>query len=185
MDRDLLQSGWLLGEEVIADYASLRLSLKDHPLRLLRPRLRGATPHHLLKNLEHGARVTVAGLSLVRQRPGSAQGVIFITLEDEFAVSNLIVRPPVFEKFRRAVMAARLLVATGRLQKEGQVIHVMVDNLIDATWMLADLGPPPTTRSQVTPRAATRIVPATRHDDEGHPVSARQLKTSFRSRDFH
>ena len=174
-----------LGEEVIADYASLRLSLKDHPLRLLRPRLRGATPHHLLKNLEHGARVTVAGLSLVRQRPGSAQGVIFITLEDEFAVSNLIVRPPVFEKFRRAVMAARLLVATGRLQKEGQVIHVMVDNLIDATWMLADLGPPPTTRSQVTPRAATRIVPATRHDDEGHPVSARQLKTSFRSRDFH
>jgi error-prone DNA polymerase len=174
-----------IGEEVIADYASLRMSLKDHPLRLLRPRLRGTTPHHLLQNHDHGAKVTVAGLSLVRQRPGSAKGVIFITLEDEFSVSNLIVRPPVFETYRRAVMAGRLLIATGRLQKEGPVIHVMTDSLIDATWMLADLGPPPTIRSQVTPRPGSRIVPATRHDDDGHPVSARQLRASFRSRDFH
>ncbi len=126
-----------LGAEVIEDYASLRLSLKAHPLALLREHLpEGVTTARGLWSIAPGRRVTVAGLVLVRQRPGSAKGVIFTTLEDETGFANCIVWPAVFEAHRAIVMTARLLAVRGRLQREGKVIHVVAERLVDWTGRL-------------------------------------------------
>ncbi len=151
-----------LGETVSADYTTMQLSLKAHPLALLRDSLalRGVTPAARLAELAHGAHVRVAGLVLVRQRPGSANGVIFATLEDETGIANVIVWPPVFERFRRAAMASALLIVSGRLQREGIVIHVVADRLEDGSAMLRALAAP--REASVTPRfAAAR---ENRHD---------------------
>ena len=122
-----------IGEQVAQDYAALRLSLKDHPLRLLRPLMdrRGIVENEILINFDQGDQVTVAGLVLVRQRPSTAKGVIFITIEDEGAVSNIIVRPNVFEIYRRVILSSRLLAVRGAVEREGLVIHVMAEELID------------------------------------------------------
>ena len=128
-----------IGEHVVMDYTSMSLSLKMHPLALLRDGLAGIAPAGRLKDARAGARLTVAGLVLVRQRPGSAQGVIFITLEDETGVANLVVMPPLFERFRKEVMTARLLAATGRVEREDAVIHLKVERLTDLTHRLAAL----------------------------------------------
>jgi error-prone DNA polymerase len=122
-----------LGEEVSADYTALQLSLKSHPLALLRDSLaaRGVTRAVELAALANGTMVRVAGLVLVRQRPGSAKGVIFATLEDETGVINVIIWPHMFERFRRETMSATLLTVTGKLQREGIVIHVVADRLED------------------------------------------------------
>jgi len=124
-----------LGEAVSADYGTLRLSLKSHPLALLRDSMaaRGVTPAAGLAGLANGARVRVAGLVLVRQRPGSANGVVFATLEDETGIANVIVWPQVFERFRRETMNAALLMVSGRLQREDIVIHVVADRLEDCS----------------------------------------------------
>ena len=128
-----------LGEAVIEDYARLRLSLRAHPLALLREKLarRRIVTARELATLPPGSRVSVAGLVLVRQRPGSAKGVVFTTLEDETGFANLIVWPQVFARFRTTLMVARLLGASGRLQREGRVIHVVADRLLDLTDELA------------------------------------------------
>jgi DNA polymerase III alpha subunit len=84
----------------------------------------------------HGARVCVAGLVLVRQRPGTAKGVIFITLEDETGISNVIVWRAMYERFRRAVIAGRCLRVTGRLQREAGVTHIVAEHIEDISWML-------------------------------------------------
>ncbi len=86
--------------------------------------------------------VTVAGLVLVRQRPGTAKGVIFITLEDETGISNIVVWEKTYEKFRRAVIAGRLLRVTGRLQREGMVVHIVADRIEDISPMLDALLEP-------------------------------------------
>jgi error-prone DNA polymerase len=120
-----------LGENVVEDYTSLHLSLKAHPCGLLRPeldRLR-ATPACRLAGLADGARVAVAGLVLVRQRPGSAKGVIFMTLEDETGFSNCVVWARAFERFRKVLMTSTLLMVRGRLQREGEVVHVVAEDL--------------------------------------------------------
>ncbi len=134
-----------LGEEVAADYRALRLSLKSHPLALLRERLarEGAVPAVALAEVADGARVTVAGLVLVRQRPGSAAGVIFATLEDETGPANVIIWPSIFERFHRVVLASRLMAVSGRLQREGIVIHVIAERLLDLSHHLASLTAPP------------------------------------------
>ena len=131
------------GEQVVEDYAALRLSLRDHPLGLLRARLelRDCVRARQLAALRDGLTVRVAGLSICRQRPGSAHGVIFITLEDETGIANLILRPPVFEAHRRAVLRGSLLLVEGSLQKEGEVIHVIVSKLTDLTALLYHLAP--------------------------------------------
>ena len=100
-----------LGEQVVEDYASLRLSLKRHPLALLRGRLagEGRMPAERLATWATARQVSVAGLVLVRQRPGTANGVIFITLEDETGIANIVVWPEVFERFRRILLTASLL----------------------------------------------------------------------------
>ncbi len=130
------------GEEVSQDYATIRMSLKDHPLALMRDRLAAerVTPAGRLVEIDDGARVTVAGLALVRQRPGTASGVIFVTLEDETGIANLVVWPRVFERYRREVMAARLLRVSGELQREGIVIHVVARRLEDLTPRLRALA---------------------------------------------
>ncbi len=130
-----------LGEEVVDDYSALRLSLKAHPVALLRRGLDedGRQTCAQLEKQRDGYRVRLAGLVLVRQRPGTAKGVIFITLEDETGIANLVVWADTFETFRRIVMTAKLLGVTGRVQREGQVIHVVVEHLEDLTGRLAQL----------------------------------------------
>ncbi|PWC34123.1 error-prone DNA polymerase [Azospirillum sp. TSO35-2] len=128
-----------LGEHVVMDYGSLSLSLKAHPLALLRDGLPGVTVAERLAQTRDGRRLTVAGLALVRQRPGSAEGVVFITLEDETGVANLVVMPDVFETFRRPIMTARLIAATGRVQNHEGVVHLRVETLLDLTHRLAEL----------------------------------------------
>jgi len=99
-----------------------------------------ATPHNRLKENKNGAFVTVAGLVMVRQRPGTAKGVIFITLEDETGVSNVIVWSKTYEKYRRAVVTGRLLRVTGKLQREGDVIHIIAHKIEDISAMLDALA---------------------------------------------
>ncbi|HUD51024.1 OB-fold nucleic acid binding domain-containing protein, partial [Parvibaculum sp.] len=131
-----------LGEHVVLDYATVRLSLKAHPLSFLRNRLnaRGAVVHSRLKEIDNNARVKLAGLVLVRQRPGTASGVIFATLEDETGIANIIIWPKTYERYRRIVLTSRLLAVKGRVQKEGMVIHVIADELEDLTYELATIS---------------------------------------------
>ena len=103
------------------------------------PKPPAALPHMRLDEPPQGALVTVAGLVLVRQRPGTAKGVIFITLEDETGISNVIVWRKTYEKFRRAVIAGRLLRVTGHLQRDGQVVHVIAQKVEDISHMLDSL----------------------------------------------
>jgi error-prone DNA polymerase len=122
-----------VGEQVADDYRLLRLSLRAHPLALLRDGLatEGYLPAERLATLPHGRRVRTAGLVITRQRPGTASGVIFITLEDETGVANLIVWPKVFERFRAPVLGAQLLGVDGPLQRQGEVVHVLALRLVD------------------------------------------------------
>jgi len=130
------------GREVVEDYRATQLSLRAHPVSFLRDRLsaRRITPCGDLASMKDGARVEVAGLILVRQRPGSAKGIVFITLEDETGIANVVVWADRFEANRRTVMSATMLAIRGRVQKEGIVIHVVADSLIDLTPMLREVG---------------------------------------------
>ncbi len=132
------------GEQVVEDYRSLRLSLKAHPLAFLRAGLtrEGTAPAETLARMRDGARLKVAGLVLVRQRPGSAKGVIFVTLEDETGVANAVVWPDVFERYRGVVLRASLLAIEGRLQREETVIHVVAERMVDLTDRLHELAAP-------------------------------------------
>ena len=103
------------------------------------PRPPAALPHARLNEPPAGARVTVAGLVLVRQRPGTAKGVIFVTLEDETGVCNVVVWAKTYERFRRAVISGRLLRVTGRLQREAGVVHVVAEMIEDLSPMLDQL----------------------------------------------
>jgi len=128
------------GDDVIADYASLGFSLGQHPLAFLRPRLRRLATAERIQTLPNGAYVHTAGLVTIRQRPGSAQGVIFITMEDETGVVNVIVWPSLIEKQRRIVVGARLLGVRGKVQREGDVIHVVASRLEDHSEWLGELS---------------------------------------------
>ena len=132
----------LLGEHVVNDYRYLSLSLKAHPVSFLRERLaaRGIIPAIALRDTRNNSKVTVAGLVITRQRPGTASGVIFMTLEDETDITNAIVWPKVFERFRPVVLGARLIALTGKVQSESGVIHVIADRIDDLTPMLAVLS---------------------------------------------
>jgi error-prone DNA polymerase len=129
-----------LGEEVVQDYSHLRLSLKAHPCALLRPALAGETLAEELLTLPNGAKVTVSGLVLVRQRPGSARGVVFSTLEDETGWSNIVIWEDTFKKFRREILSARLMRVTGELQRQGIVTHVISKRIEDVSYLLDELA---------------------------------------------
>jgi len=132
--------GLTLGEQVVDDYSSFSMSLRAHPLELLRPTLTERRMAHSRKVREarSGDFIQMAGLVLVRQRPGTASGVVFVTLEDEFGIANLVVWPSVFETYRRVVMGSRLLGVAGKVQRdqqkdgtEGLVIHIVAERLWD------------------------------------------------------
>ena len=131
------------GEDIVADYRALGLTLGRHPLALLRPRL--AAEHILsateLAALASGKRVKIAGIVTMRQRPGSAGGVTFVTLEDETGVVNLIVWKTVAEAQRRPLLESRLLEVEGKLQREGLVTHVIAARLTDRSALLGQLSP--------------------------------------------
>lgn len=130
------------GEAVVEDYRSLSLSLNAHPVQFLRGELQAARvlPAAALQETGNGRMVSVAGLVLVRQRPGSAKGVIFMTVEDETGVANIIVWPKVFAVYRPVVLGARLVEVRGRLQKSEGVIHVIASEVIDRTPFLSRLA---------------------------------------------
>ena len=133
-----------LSEHVVNDYQTIRLSLKAHPMRFLREYYAGQkfVTADRLKTIGDGKRLAVAGLVLIRQRPGSAKGVVFITIEDETGVANLVVWPDVFEKQRKIVMGARLMAVHGIVQKDEDdgVIHVVARRLEDHSHMLRRLS---------------------------------------------
>jgi len=132
------------GEEVIHDYSTLSLSLKGHPVQFLRPMLmaRGTTRADNLAHVANDVVVEVAGLVLVRQRPGTASGVIFVTLEDETGVANIVVWPKLFEddRLRKVLLSSRMLAVRGKVQSEQGVIHVIAQDMEDLTPQLLDLS---------------------------------------------
>jgi error-prone DNA polymerase len=131
-----------LGEHVVEDYRTLGLSLKAHPAALLRGSLREgrAIKAEALLRAPNGQRTRVAGLVLVRQRPGTASGVIFMTLEDETGIANIVVWPKLFERFRSEVLAGRLVAVDGPVQSESGIIHVIAERIHDWTPMLSQLS---------------------------------------------
>jgi error-prone DNA polymerase len=132
------------GEEVVEDYRHLTLSLKAHPVSFVRQHLaaRNILPASALATIDTSKRprIIVGGLVLVRQRPGSASGVIFMTLEDETGIANIIVWPKVYERLRALVIGARFVAVTGRLQNESGVIHIIADQMEDLTPLLGLLS---------------------------------------------
>jgi error-prone DNA polymerase len=133
------------GGEVVADYCANGLSLRAHPLAFLRETLTalGARPCAALERAGNGAPIVVAGIVLMRQRPGSAKGTMFMTLEDETGIANLIVRPELFDRQRRVVLGARLMACRGRVQRVGDVIHLVAVELFDRSGLLRRIGEEP------------------------------------------
>ena len=133
-----------LGEHVVEDYQIMKLSLKAHPVSFVRDKLtkRGFITAKALATYPKNRKVAVAGLVLVRQRPGTASGVIFATLEDETGISNAIIWPKVFETFRKIAITARFIGIKGTMQREQSVIHIIADELIDLSDYLLTLDNP-------------------------------------------
>ncbi|WP_322867987.1 error-prone DNA polymerase [Aquicoccus sp. G2-2] len=171
-----------LGQQVVEDYLSLRLSLRAHPLELLRPRLPESLPHECLA--QAAGRITVTGLVITRQRPGTASGVVFLTLEDETGTANVVVWTKIYETFRKEVIAGRLLCVTGQIQREGQVVHLIAQHIEDVSPLLSTLGhgtPFATNDGRVD---ETRRPPGgSIRSNARHPRD--QAKKLFPSRDFH
>ncbi|HBK46829.1 MAG TPA: error-prone DNA polymerase, partial [Xanthomonadaceae bacterium] len=130
-----------LGEEIISDYRSTGLSLGKHPMALLRPQMaaRRIIGLHELQGRHHGAGVHVAGLVTQRQRPGTAKGTIFVTLEDEHGMVNVIVWPHVALRRRRALLESRLLAVRGRWERADGVAHLIAGDLHDLSDLLGGL----------------------------------------------
>jgi error-prone DNA polymerase len=130
------------GSEVVEDYGHVGLTLRRHPIAFLRGDLAGRRIVTCSEAMDarDGRWLEAAGLVLVRQRPGSAKGVMFITLEDESGIANLVVWPQVFEKFRRIVMGASMMAVRGRIQREGEVVHLVAHKLADLSAELSTVG---------------------------------------------
>ncbi|MEO6298108.1 MAG: error-prone DNA polymerase [Paracoccaceae bacterium] len=172
-----------LCEHVVADYQTLRLSLKAHPMAFLRASMRrqGYKPAADLAALRNGQRLRLAGLVLVRQRPGSAKGVCFITLEDETGVANLVVWPAIMATFRKTVMTSRLLEVHGRIQSDAAsgVIHLVAEALYDRSDALGRLSGAHFQHDLCPTDEVKRPI---RGHQSGHPRNARIIPSS---RDFH
>ena len=174
-----------LSEHVVNDYQTIKLSLKAHPMSFLRPQCNDerVTDNAALKRIGNGKSVAVAGIVLVRQRPGSAKGVVFITLEDEFGVCNIVVWPNALATYRTVVMGARLMLVRGRIQRHADIIHVVANHLEDKTAWLDRLtadppaSPPPLARADHVARPGHDPRPGHRHP--------RHERVIPRSRDFH
>ena len=165
-----------LGEHVVEDYRHLHLSLKAHPVAFLRNELRarGIVANETLPSIPPNRIVTVSGLVLVRQRPGTASGVIFMTLEDETSIANIVVWPKVFEEFRPVVLGARFACVRGQLQSESNVIHVIADEIIDMTPLLDRLHADP-----------SPVESLARADEIKHPPPARGTHPGAKRAELH
>ena len=174
-----------LSEEVIADYQTQRLSLKAHPMSFLRAGLagRGFVRACELHERKHRSLVDVAGIVLIRQRPGSAKGVVFITLEDETGIANLVVWPDTMEKYRKVVMGARLIEVRGRVEYDEDVLHVIAHRLTDATHQLHNLSDDLLKPAIAYGDHAGPLPPGLpEHFRQAHP---RDVRVIPKSRDFH
>jgi error-prone DNA polymerase len=164
------------GQQVIEDYRHLRLSLRAHPVSFIRADLdrRNIAAHGTLPTIPNGTRVTVAGLVLVRQRPGEGKA-IFLTLEDEGGIANVIIWIPVFERYRPIVLGARLVAVTGKLQNESGVVHIVADRMEDLTGLLSRLDGD---EEAIEPRGANAgHLP----NVKGHPRSGDALVTLLKT----
>ena len=148
------------GGEVAADYRSVGLSLHRHPVSLLRPALRARSLHpcSVLDAARDGQRLGIAGIVLMRQKPGSAKGVMFMTVEDEAGIGNLVIWPSLFARQRSLILSAGLLGCHGRVQRAGTVVHLVAERLEDLTPLLRGLehGGLPDGRGQAPIRVPTR-----------------------------
>ena len=175
-----------LGEQIAADYQTVRLSLKGHPMQILRPvfESEGVSSSGQINAAKNGAQAKVAGVVLVRQRPGEGKA-IFVTLEDETGITNIIMWARTFERFRLAVMSARLMEVHGEVQRSPEnVIHVMAHRIIDRSAELSRLSDvhvtrPELSRADVFAHPGPPSHPGSRHR---HP---RDVRIIPRSRDFH
>jgi len=202
LEQDAHLPAMTSGEHVVADYQSIRLSLKGHPMQFLRERFRAMDVLSCaeLATARNGSQAKVAGVVLIRQRPGKGNAV-FITLEDESGVSNLLLWASRFEKMRRPVMAARLMLATGEVQRSVEgVTHLMTTRVEDYTFMLDEItihqSPDmPMARADEVNRPVYRnedrraaraeqeaALPRPAYPRHGHPRNVRILP---KSRDFH
>lgn len=164
-----------LGEHIVEDYRTMGLSLKAHPVSLLRDELtaRRVIKSEQLTQIRNGERVRVSGLVLVRQRPGTASGVIFMTLEDETGIANIVVWPKLFEEYRREVLGGRLVTIDGPVQSESGVIHVIAERVHDYTPLLAKLS---AHGEKLDPTGPTDEPRRGTHEDprqSGHPRNVR------------
>ena len=171
-----------MGEHVVADYQPLRLSLKGHPMMFLRELYgsEGALPCGDVKSLPHGKRVRVAGVVLIRQKPGSAKGVVFMTIEDETGIANLVVWPSLMERFRKVVMGARLVRVDAVVQRSPEgIVHLVIAHIADRTSDLAGLS------NESMPTALARADEVRRPIPEGRAHHPRNTRVLPKSRDFH
>ncbi len=172
-------------EQVVADYQTLRLSLKAHPLSFLRASMarQGFATTADLAGSRPWQKLRLAGLVLIRQRPGSAKGVCFVTLEDEFGTANLVVWPKVMEAHRKVLMQARLMVVHGYVQRDVEIVHVVAERLEDRTDALFRLAPDGLSAPLSHADEVARPIPEMgRGPGHRHPRDARIVP---KSRDFH
>ncbi|OJY89355.1 MAG: error-prone DNA polymerase [Sphingobacteriales bacterium 44-15] len=175
-------------EHVVQDYSSLSLSLKAHPVQFVRKQLSNnrIVSTAELSHLPDGAFVKVAGLVLVRQRPGTASGICFITIEDETGSANLVVFRGLFDQYRKEILQSRLLMVAGKLQKEGEVIHVIVQQCFNFSPLLRELIPSANEDPQVLALCRADESDGAMHPADGRGNGSKKLTqgTLFPSRDF-
>jgi error-prone DNA polymerase len=176
-----------LSEEVVADYQTTRLSLRRHPMTFFRQSLAEqgfATAAEIGTRYRHGRRIRTAGLVLVRQKPGSAKGVCFITLEDETGVINLVIWPKLFTKWRAAILSSRLMEVAGQVQTDGRVTHLVAEEVFDRSDRLARLSGDRLRAMTVRGDHPTHPIPGQVDTPvgQGHPRNGRVIP---KSRDFH
>jgi error-prone DNA polymerase len=167
-----------LSEHVVHDYASLSLSLKAHPVSFVREKLDQLhiQPTVKLAGMKNGDLVKVAGLVLVRQRPGTAAGVCFMTIEDETGCANLVVFEKLFDTYRKEILQSRLIMVEGRLQIEGEVIHVIVSSCYDLSKLLRKLMP--------SAKTDPPLLTLSRADERSIPPGVSQAKIFHGGRNF-
>ena len=183
-----------LSEHVVADYQTIRLSLKGHPMEFLRRRFdrERVIACASVSDARDRQYVRCAGVVLVRQRPGSAKGVVFMTLEDETGIANIVVWPKVMERFRKEVMGARLVLVEGYIQSSPEkVVHLVAERLFDRSRDLVDLANDALSRKPAVPAGPALIEPLNddRRDHPGNPAQKirhpRNVRILPPSRDFH
>lgn len=188
MEQPVVLPEMMLSEHVVQDYSSLSLSLKAHPVSFVREQLKSEqiVSASELSALPDGTPVKVAGLVLVRQRPGTASGICFITIEDETGSANLVVFRQLFDHYRKEILQARLLMVSGKLQREGEVIHVVVQQCFNLSPLLRTLIPVGGEDPEVLALCRADEKDGAMHPSDGRSYGVKKVVqgTLFPSRDF-